>query len=78
MNDLTIVDLEPDRHPKITIEKVIDRGAIVRERTVIEIVGGKVIKITEIGKDQLCLDPIMKMIKIKLTSKLNFVLSTTG
>jgi hypothetical protein len=49
----------------------------VREDTAIEIAAEKVIKITETGKDPLCLDPIMKMTKIKLTSKLKFALSTT-
>jgi hypothetical protein len=77
MKDHTIVDLEADRHLKIITEKVIDRLVIVREDTAIEIAAEKVIKITETEKDQLCLDPIMKMIKIKLTSKLKFALSTT-
>jgi hypothetical protein len=77
MKNHTIVDLEADRHLKIITEKVIDRLGIVREDTAIEIVAEKAIKITETEKDQLCLDPIMKMIKIKLTSKLKCVLSTT-
>jgi len=72
-NGHMIVDLEVGRHPEITIEK----EAIEREEMATGTVVEKAIKTTEIERGPILIDHIMKIKKIKLTSKLSSALSST-